>query len=153
MGSAVYCTPQPDFREYASVQFLSPLMAGECYYFHMYVSRGEQCNAAIDHLGVHFSDTAITDVPGHGPWSLVPQLLNTTGLLADDLNWNQIAGAYQAHGGEACLVIGNFRDDASSNVVVVDAPGSYQSAYTIRKYKYVQSASSFPPRLLQKIVP
>ncbi|MBP6391298.1 MAG: T9SS type A sorting domain-containing protein [Flavobacteriales bacterium] len=129
LGLSAYFEPVPDFREYASVELLSPLNAGECYIFHMYVSRGEQCNAAIDHLGIHFADTAINDVVGSGPLPLVPQLLNTTGLLQDDLNWTQVSGLYMAHGGENHLVIGNFRDDATTNVVLVDAPGAYLSAY------------------------
>jgi hypothetical protein len=103
------------FREYIEVQLTTPLIAGENYYFEMYVNVSNNSRYAIDALSAYFSDTIISGLHSHLPLPYNPQISNLNGIISDTTNWVLINGNFIASGGELFLLIGNFNDDLNTN--------------------------------------
>ncbi len=130
IGLFTYRTNLSNFREYAQNELITPLEAGECYYFEMYVNHAE-CNDLIsDGIGVAFS-TNIVNLNSTNLIPLTPDIQNPVGaMISDTLGWTKISGNYIASGGESHLIIGNFRDDnttttSSLNLTSSDPTTSY----------------------------
>jgi hypothetical protein len=136
-GGIAYCglsnfTQPPfvaEYREYMEVQLSSALKANTCYHFEMYVARANVCQIAISELGAHFSNGAVTATNWDPLTTLTPQVINTTGVLTDTLNWTLIDGTFMAVGGEDHLIVGNFKDDANTTFQFEDLTASHEFAY------------------------
>ncbi|MBC8172613.1 MAG: T9SS type A sorting domain-containing protein [Chitinophagales bacterium] len=94
----------------------------------MYASLSDISRYTTDAIGIYFSDTAITDIPYSTNIDLPAQINNISGNVLDTTNWTKIVGVYTANGGEQYMVIGNFKDDASSNISEVNPFGG-ENAY------------------------
>jgi gliding motility-associated-like protein len=109
-GYAKYLFP---YREYLLAPLITPLVAGEFYYFSMYVSLADNDFCGIDHLGAYFSVNP--PPPGGVTWlNVTPQVESQIGFISDENGWTYIDGCFYATGGEAYITIGNFHDDVSS---------------------------------------
>lgn len=106
-------------REYIEVTLSTSLIQGQLYFFEMYVCMGDIHRYSTDDFGVYFSDTIINNGTGV-LFSLTPQITNTDGFYPDTVNWSSVSGYYTAHGGEQFLVIGNFKDNASSTYIQIN---------------------------------
>jgi hypothetical protein len=104
-------------REYISVQLTSPLVAGQCYYFNMYVNLANMSKFTTDAIHVYFTSTAITSTPSPGIINVTPQLINAPGNMPDSSSWIPVSGTYTAAGGEQYIIIGNFHPDNSTTLV------------------------------------
>lgn len=115
---------QVNSREYIQTQLTSPLVAGSQYKVGMYVKRASNSRLAINSLGILLSSTA-PNQPGNQYIVATPQIQYSGPLLSDTTNWTLVSGVISATGGEQYLTIGNFKDDASSNVTIANpnAPG------------------------------
>jgi len=110
-GLFTYRTDIPDMREYAEISLQSPLVAGSCYYFEMYVNQPNNFSVVTDGFGAllvegeyHLNSGKVINK--------IPQIDNPAGnLLQDSAGWMKISGYFTAKGGENHLIIGNFRDD------------------------------------------
>jgi len=51
------------------------------------------------------------------------------GNYFDTLSWKLVAGNYTAQGGETYLIIGNYKNDTTTNVVFVNSSGIYSHIY------------------------
>ena len=99
------------YREYISVQLLSPLVAGKTYYASMKVHLGLSCLATCNGLGMFFTDKKIQS-PGTTNLPFNPQITSPDKHAPRDKDrWDQISGTFQANGGEQYLIIGNFLSD------------------------------------------
>ncbi len=105
----------------------SPLQTGVKYGVTFFVSLADTCKFACNDIGAYFSDSALYSDPLLAVKSnFTPQIANNpvTHPLTDKVNWMRVSGCFTAAGGEQYIVIGNFKDDASSSV---DSIGSSAS--------------------------
>lgn len=66
-----------------------------------------------------------------------PQINNSSGYF-DSLNWTLVSGTYIASGGENWIVIGNFKDDATTSTSVYNSLGAPSC------YVYIDNVSLTP---------
>lgn len=113
-GIYVFRGDNSNMREYIEVPLLEPLEAGACYTFSMFVNAANDTELVCDGVGVHFSAGALE----MNTWQVLPVMAHIehpAGVLINDtLAWTEVSGNHMASGGEDHLVIGNFRDDAST---------------------------------------
>jgi OmpA-OmpF porin, OOP family len=109
-----------NIREYLEVPLISPLILDSCYHLEMYVNLGNDCKYTTDAIGAYFSNTIIQNVGSYAPLQFVPQVFNTTGNAFDTLTWTLVSGDYTAAGGEKYLIIGNFKNDISTNLTIIN---------------------------------
>ncbi|MEP7265972.1 MAG: hypothetical protein ABI772_15820, partial [Bacteroidota bacterium] len=134
-GILLYVLAAASYREYIETPFTSPLVAGSCYHFEMYINLANNCYFNTDDIGIYFSNTLISGITNDDPLPFLPQLNNTAGNFPDTLNWTLVSGNYTAAGGESYLIIGNFKDDASTNVVIAN------NAFLTAAYFYIDDVS------------
>jgi hypothetical protein len=107
------------------------LIENACYYFEMYVNLTNTCKFTTDAIGAYFSDTAITGLNNFDPLPITPQISNNPGNLFDTLEWTQVSMIYQALGGETYLIVGNFMDDATSTLTLINNDAPFDFAYVL----------------------
>ena len=114
----------PDYREYLQVPLTAPLVPGQPYLVKFHVSLADTSLFAIDRLGAYLSVGPVGPVPNYAPLPFVPQVESPANVpLANFTGWTQISGVFVASGGEDHLVIGSFRDDAST--FLANGPGDW----------------------------
>lgn len=107
------------------------MVANGCYHFEMYVNLTNTCQYTTDAIGVYFSDTAITGITNFYPLALIPNISNAGGNVFDTINWTLVAGEYMATGNETHLIIGNFKDDANTNIILVNNSAPFDFVYAL----------------------
>jgi hypothetical protein len=120
--------PTNDYREYVQAQLTQPLLPGQIVQIEFWVSYPEGSRDAIDRIGAYLSVGAVGPIANSSPLPLVPQVESPAGVfLNDETSWMQVTGTYTAAGGETHITLGNFRDNASTNVQQNSGfyPGSY----------------------------
>ncbi len=129
-GIGVYVKTIPDFREYIQVLLKDSLQAGKGYCVEFYVSAGDNnIKYGADGIGAYFSIAPVssalnTVLPN------IPQVNNPAGnVITDTMNWTKISGSFTAAGGEKYMVIGNFKDDANTNLAVINNAATNTVAY------------------------
>ena len=138
-GMIAYYSGQ-EVREYMSVQLLNPLTAGVVYKVGLNVSFADNFMYAIDHFGAYLSVGPVTGNAYLAMSSYIPQIDNGSGnMLTDSANWTYINGLYTAAGGESYITVGNFYNDASTQVTI-----PYPSNTLIWAYYYVDNISVVP---------
>ncbi len=120
---------QLTFREYFSVQLISPLVAGTSYHFEMYFNLANQFKYSCSNIGVYFSDTLYTSTINYDPLPFNPQINNINSNYPDTINWSMVSGNYVAHGGENYIIIGNFQNDSNSYPILVDSNAFESGTY------------------------
>lgn len=140
MGFYVYNPGSIIWREYIQAPLDTPLIAGQEYCVEIYVNlAGDDRRYATDDIGVYFSDTAVSNAPdcgggntNCGPLPYTPQVNNPDGnFITDTSNWVLISGIFTAAGGESYITIGNFKDSANTDIILVQASGSNTIYYYI----------------------
>jgi hypothetical protein len=97
----------------------------------MYVNLCNLSSFAIEDVGIYFSDTN-----DFQPFSVMPQIINSSGFISDTLNWTLISGDYIANGGETYLTIGNFKNDSNTDTTFIG-----QNSSQLLSYIYVDDVS------------
>ncbi len=96
------------WAEYLGIKLIQPLVAGECYYFQMYVAMDTPGKYLTQTLGAYFSKqpllgTTTEMLPAR------PQVLDVTLSRGDPaLRWEKVSGFITAQGGETYLTVGSF---------------------------------------------
>ena len=124
------------YFEYIEVPLNSMLLSGNTYHFEMYVNLASRDRFTTDDIGVYFSDTAIRISSLTTNLTFMRQITNTTGVLFDTLMWTLVSGDYTALGGEKYIILGNFKDNASTNLVML-----YSSSFPDEIYVYIDDVS------------
>lgn len=116
----VFGTPT-NAREYVQAQLTTPLVAGQEYCVSVQVKNGGSSFVPTDGFGIWFTDQMVdidTQNGGDqfiGPGSMInatPQVENPSGNFID--NCTTVSGTFCATGNEEWIVMGNFRDGAST---------------------------------------
>jgi len=140
-GLYVFRSNIPDMREYIEVPLTNPLVAGQCYYFEMYVNQPNDHELTCDGIGARFSNGVLQPPTSGFVMNLPAHIDNSSGtLLADTTGWMKISGSYTAQGGEDHLVIGNFRDNANTVWSFLQGNVWYENS----AYLYVDDVSVTP---------
>jgi hypothetical protein len=117
------------YREYIEAP-LTALTAGTCYHFEMYMNLTEVYSRYnTTDVGVYFSNTLISGVPGHYPLPYTPQIINPAGNYPDTIGWTLVSGNYTALGGESYLIIGNFGDSINPDTVLFNSSITWNESY------------------------
>jgi hypothetical protein len=121
-----------NFREYLEVHFTPALVTNTCYHFEMYCNLGDVSDYTTHDIGVYFSDTAVTGINNYLPLPFNPQINNIIGNVFDTLNWTLVNGNYTAQGGENVLIIGNFKNNLSTDTIALNSnPFPYPLIYLL----------------------
>lgn len=117
-GSILYDENFIESREYMQIQLTTPLIANQDYYVSFYVSLGEQCRFATSNIQALLTNNAVT---GNGTMQNIPLTPQISGnVIVDNTSgWTEISGTYHAVGGEQFLTIGNFNNDAQTQLLTV----------------------------------
>lgn len=117
-GISTYYDSPSNIREYLQGELSSSLTPNQCYLFTMYVNVPNHERYSSNSIGVFFSPTSYPVQTNNTLLPVVPQLNNMTTAFPDSSSWMEISGEYQASGGEAFLIIGNFNDSASTQLQI-----------------------------------
>lgn len=124
---ATYSNTVDNHREVLGVELIMPLTIGEEYFFSMQVSRSvfDQATLASNGIGVLMSSGSFAESGEIYP-SMVEAQIQEIALLADTLNWMQIAGSFVADSAYTHLLIGAFLSDQE---MLLDPPYEESAAY------------------------
>lgn len=107
------------YREYIQGRLSAPLQAGETYCISFYISLGDATMFATNNIGVAFTNSHyLRDACAAGSLitAVTPQL-NYDCQPIMDTEWMRLQWDYVAAGGESYIIIGNFSNDANTQVV------------------------------------
>lgn len=115
----LYTYYHTDYREYALTKLKEPLQVNETYHLNFWISLADTAGTSIRSLGVAFTKTQyqkmqftnITELP------YLEIYLPDSSFIKDKKQWFQLNLEYQAIGGEEFLMIGNFKDNASTDTL------------------------------------
>jgi hypothetical protein len=108
-----------NYREYIQGELSAPMVPGKKYLVSFYVSLAEYSNTAIDRMGIHFK-VGSTALSISGPLSFTPQLESTPGaILNERKGWVNISGIVEPTEAFTHFIIGNFRNNATTNTQTV----------------------------------
>ena len=111
VGIYTYLPNTGDYREYATSQLTSPLVAGQTYDVSFKYSLSDNSMLATDNLALHFSNTLPV---GNGSWAylnVTPHVVVPSATVTKN-GWVTVTGTYVATGGELFLTAGSFESDA-----------------------------------------
>ena len=134
----------PNFREYIQGSLSEPLIAGGCYHVEAFLSMSD-CDFATTHIGIWFTDTALSSIPDHYPLPVTPQIVYNGPPLSDTLNWTLMSGEFLSHGGEVAFIIGLFEDDTTAIFEEVYYTASYESGYYVDDVSVELVTDGSPP--------
>lgn len=94
------------------------LVAGEQYYFEMYVSLCDSLAYATHNMGIVFEDTILDDQFLLECLFQCPPVVENTSAnpLTSKTGWIKVSGTFTAEGGEKYIHIGNLRNDSASEI-------------------------------------
>jgi hypothetical protein len=122
-------SPLSEWREYIETELTSVLTANTCYHFEMFLNLSNRSKYTSDAMGVYFSDTLINGINNWQSLSYIPQINFNLGFNTDTVNWINISGNYTASGGEAFIIIGNFKDSLQTNLLLCNSGGIFFYSY------------------------
>lgn len=139
-GFATFEETVANVREYIQVQTTSNLSIGKCYYISFYISFYEKCKYGTNNIGCYLSNNAINLT---GPSYLLnynPQVTKLQNpVITDSLNWISVESIFTSAGGENYLTIGNFKNDANTDTILVNP-----SAPSTGSYYFIDDISIIP---------
>ena len=119
-----------DYREYIQTQLISPLTPGKTYEVSFWLTNGKPIISGMggsDGLGLHFSDLPVsqtsTSPSYNGPINVIPEFELTT-VFGDSL-WQNFQFHYIPSTAVSYLTIGNFKDNASTNLTPSSSIGYF----------------------------
>jgi len=97
------------------VQLSTPMVPGNKYYVKLYVSSADQAKYKTNNIGVGFS-TSSTFISTIAELNYTPEVLFTD-VISDESNWVLLMDSIVPTVAYEYIIIGNFLDDASTNIV------------------------------------
>ncbi|MFH0896245.1 MAG: gliding motility-associated C-terminal domain-containing protein [Bacteroidota bacterium] len=119
------------WREFIINNLKEPLISNKEYCFSFHINLANKNKYSNNSIGAYFSDTLIHVDNAHADGynlGITPDLENTSILLNDSVNWIKLEWEYIAKGGEQYVMIGNFRNDSTSDISVIN-PSAFAGAY------------------------
>ena len=126
----------PNSREYLEGQLIDTLKQGHTYCVSFYVVNTNNGVYYTENIGIYFSNDSLIDYNSSSNLPVIPQVVNTSGIIYDTLNWIQINGTDVAGGGEF-ITIGNFNNDVNTSL---DSNTNINLAFAVAYY-YIDDVS------------
>lgn len=150
-GVFAYSGGSNNYREYLQGELNTALVPGKKYMVSFYTSLSDYSSKAIDRLGVRFN-TSITAQNISGPLSMVPQVVSPAGtFITEQKKWVNIRAIFTADQAYTHFIIGNFNNNAGTNLTVVNDtsglinggtfPGCASAALTEDAYYFIDDVS------------
>jgi hypothetical protein len=122
-----------ELREYLQIQLINSIHIGVRYHVSFYVSLADKYWNAVGTLGAYFTNDEVVN-DNWLVYEVEPQIESPASAVYDDkLNWVLVEDTFTSReGGERYMLIGNFRNDMQSNVVLVDSgltPNGFNQSY------------------------
>lgn len=114
-GFLWYYTGAPNLKEYIQAQLTSLCLSGTVYRASYRTKLGNLCRYGTNHLGLYISAAAPSQPSGNLPILVVPTV-ERAGQVLDKVNWTPVSGTFTSNGTERYITIGNFYNDASTNI-------------------------------------
>jgi len=138
VGLFTYQPPYIDVKEYAQLSINDSLVNSKIYCFEAYFRTVNPCQYITSSVGVKFYNSVqffstLNQIP------TLPDIQNPNSNLIDTTDYILMKGLYTAVGGEKNLIIGNYFDDASSNLIL-----KYPSSQVAYSYVTVDDVSLIP---------
>jgi len=132
------------YRDYLQGRLYKPLTAGKSYCVTFYVNQEEISEYSIANIGAYLDNGSIDNIDSNAcalpQTTYTPQIVNTSGVISDDVNWVKIEGTFVANGTEKFITIGNFKDLAHTTYTPFNvAGGSNYSLYLIDDVSVIES--------------
>ena len=122
-------------RTYIQLKLFDSLKAGHYYYAEHFVNVPNPMKYACNNIGMLFTNKAIyadTNISYAPVIPANPQVVNFNNpIIADTLNWIKVSGVFKAQGGEQYLTLGNFKDNAHTNILQIQSNGYGGAGYYI----------------------
>ena len=120
----------PNTRSNISVQLSSALALNNYYLVKFYTNKINCIQYAHNNIALNFSNVLTTTVSAGSTVNL-PMHIYKFGnpIISDTLNWTEIMGIYKANGTEQYITIGNFKDDANTQVLLTNLTNSSTASY------------------------
>jgi hypothetical protein len=123
-------------RTYVQQQLRDSLITSKTYYAEFFVNLPNSMRSANNNVSMLLTKNAVysdTINYSHG-LRYIPanaQIVNYGNpIITDTLNWVKVSGIYKAQGGEKFITIGNFKDDANTQIIkFTPAGGTHQLVY------------------------
>ncbi len=123
-----------NYREYLMSSLLSSLQNNNCYYFSFYCNLANNSKLSIKSLGIAVTSNSYATT-GSSSNNVIgvsnPIYKYDNNFLLDTLNWTKVEGIYSANGLEQYIIIGNFKDDFSTDTLSTNHGNYYYSYYMI----------------------
>jgi hypothetical protein len=123
-----------NFREYLMSGLTQILKLDTFYHLKFYCVLANNSKLTIKNLGIAATSNsfAISGPTSNNVINLSTALYNyDNNYLIDTLNWTKIEGIYKANGNEKYVIIGNFKNDASSDTISTSHGNYYYSYFYI----------------------
>ena len=134
-GVGLYTTNLQNNRGYPRNRLKQSLKNGQKYCVTFNVALTNQSTHGIDAIGAFFGDSYLDTIQNcTDPITyLTPQVANPTqNIIIDTLNWTAITGTFTANGTEKYLVIGDFKSNANTNLILTNTlnlPANFADYY------------------------
>jgi len=109
-----------EYREYFEVELTETLQAGSSYYWCMHVSRLDSAAYGSNNIGVGIVEGSSTNFTSNSILAL-SNFDFFPDIITEESNWLSISGIVTAKGGEDHLIIGNFQNDGSTDVSLIQS--------------------------------
>ncbi|HTA63484.1 MAG TPA: gliding motility-associated C-terminal domain-containing protein [Bacteroidia bacterium] len=139
-------------REYVQIKLIDSLRKNKTYCASLYVSLLDAyATYASSRVGCYFSQNAVSNHI-QNLISVSPQVENPYGnILTNYTGWTAVQGTFTATGGENYITIGNFYDDANTDVVFSPntgsgwccAPNNYISGYYLDDVSLIEYKNAY----------
>jgi hypothetical protein len=112
----------PSIRCYPRNRLKYFLQANKTYCVKYHIVNTNNSPFAISNFGVYFANTSLDTITQCNiPLTyLNPQIINTSGIITDTMNWVPITGTFVATGIEKYMILGNFSSDAGTNTLLIN---------------------------------
>jgi len=137
-GSMDDFSKKTSHREYFELSISQPLVCGNTYYFEMYINLANLFRYSFNGFEFYFSEKELNDENNYLYNLYTPQVIDTTTLVADTLNWVKISFDFVADKPYKFVSIGNKKSNNISDYLDVFPSAIYQD---YASYFYVDSVT------------
>jgi len=109
-------TKRTEIREFVQSPLKEPLIKDKYYYVEVYIHADKEANVTCDGFGICFCDSLLSPSKTEQMYLFHPAIgLKPQQFINNNNHWEKLSGNFRANGKEKYIILGNFKDDASTN--------------------------------------